>query len=301
MTGQVFGVDIPGALTQTQQTITAALPIFLPGVGEVPTAIPAAMQQALAGGKRLRPFLVLQAAAACGLDPHLVLPTACGIEMMHCATLVHDDLPCIDDADLRHGLTALHIAFGEATALLAADALIIQSFECLARQAECPSTPPDRVLQCLRELAECTGPRGLIVGEALDIEAENRPYTEADLEFIHINKTAKLIIFATRAGAILAGADAATLQAFTAYAEALGLLFQITDDLLDATATEADLGKPVGADAVAGKATYVGLLGVEAARCRAEEVGARALAAARGLPDAEMWLSLADFVVVRRH
>jgi len=301
MTGQVFGVDILGVLAQTQATMAAALPDFLPAVGEVPTAIPAAMRQALAGGKRLRPFLTLRAAAACGLEPQLVLPTACGIEMMHCANLVHDDLPCIDDADLRHGLTALHLAFGEATALLAADALIIQSFECLARQAECPATPPDRVLQCLRELAECTGPRGLIVGEALDIEAEHRPYTEADLEFIHINKTAKLIIFATRAGAILAGADAATLQTFTDYAEALGLLFQITDDLLDATGTEAEMGKPVGADAAAGKATYPGLLGVEAARQRAEAVGARALAAARGLPDSGMWLSLADFVVARRH
>lgn len=301
MTWQVVDLDIPRALAHTQQWVAAALADLLPVPGQTPTALPAAMRHAVDGGKRLRPFLVIQAAASCGLEPHVVLPTACGFEMMHCATLVHDDLPCIDNADLRHGRTALHLAFDEATALLAADALIIQSFECLARQAERPETPPDRVLQCVRELAEYTGPRGLIVGEALDIEAEHRPYTEADLEFIHINKTAKLIVCATRAGAILAGAEAATLARFTDYAEALGLLFQITDDLLDATGTEAELGKPVGADAAAGKATYPGLLGVEAARQRAEQVAARALAAARGLPDTDPWLSLAEFVVARRH
>ena len=301
MNWQVVGLDIPRALAQTQAMVTDALQDLLPAPGEVPTAVPAAMQHAVAGGKRLRPFLALQAAEACGLDPRAVLPTACGLEMMHCATLVHDDLPCIDDADLRHGRPALHVAFGEATALLAADALIILSFECLARQAERPETPPERALQCLRELAEGTGPRGLIVGEALDIETERRPYTEAELEFIHINKTAKLIVCATRAGAILAGADAAVLQRLTDYAEALGLLFQITDDLLDVTATAAELGKPVGADAAAGKATYVGLLGVNAARARAEEVGARAVAAARELPGADVWLSLAEFVVQRTH
>jgi geranylgeranyl pyrophosphate synthase len=298
---QVVGLDIPRALADTQELMARYLDEVLPRPGELPTAVPAAMRQAVSGGKRLRPLLVMQSAMAFGLDPKVVMPTAGAVEMMHCATLVHDDLPCIDDADLRHGQTALHLAFDEATALLAADALIILSFECLARQAEGGRSPADRALQCVRELAECTGPRGLIVGEALDIEAEHRPFTEAELEFIHINKTAKLIVFATRAGAILAGAEGAALQTLTDYAEALGLLFQITDDLLDATATEAEMGKPVGADAAAGKATYVGLLGVAAARARAEEVAARAVAAARDLPHDDLWLSLADFVVKRKH
>lgn len=274
---------------------------YLPPPGALPTAVPAAMRHAVAGGKRLRPMLVMQSARAFGLDPAVVMPTACAVEMMHCATLVHDDLPCIDNADLRHGQAALHVAFDEATALLAADALIIHAFGCMARQADDGRAPADRVLQCLSEFAAATGPHGLIVGEALDIEAERRPYTEAELEFIHINKTAKLIIFSARAGAILAGADAARLARLTEYAEALGLLFQITDDLLDATGTEAELGKPVGADAAAGKATYVDLLGVDAARARAEGVGARAVTAAADLPHAELWLSLVEFVVARTH
>ncbi len=294
-------MDIRATLAQTQELMTRSLDEYLPPLGELPTAVPAAMRHAVGGGKRLRPMLVMEAARAFGLDPGVVIPTACAVEMMHCATLVHDDLPCIDDADLRHGQAALHVAFGEATALLAADALIIHAFGCLARQAEGGRSPADRVLQCVGEFAQLTGPYGLIVGEALDIEAEDRPYTEAELEFIHINKTAKLIIFATRAGAILAGAEAPALARLTDYAEALGLLFQITDDLLDATATEAELGKPVGADAAAGKATYVGLLGLVAARARAEEVAARALAAACELPAAELWLSLAEFVVARKH
>lgn len=290
---------ITEGLAQARALVEPALEQCLPGCGEVPTAIPAAMRHALGGGKRLRPFLVFQAAHAFGLNPEAVLPAACAVEMMHCATLVHDDLPCIDDADLRHGQPALHVAFDEATALLAADALIIEAFGCLSRQAERPETPVSRVLTCVREFADATGSRGLIVGEALDIETENRPYSEQELEFIHLNKTAKLIIFSTRAGAILAGAAEQPLQVLTDYAEALGLLFQITDDLLDVTATEAEMGKPVGADAEAGKATYPGLLGLEAAQQRAAEVGDKAMAAAAQLPNAQLWLSLADFVVHR--
>jgi geranylgeranyl diphosphate synthase, type II len=293
-------MDIRQALAQTQELVSQSLDDYLPPPIGLPTAVPAAMRHALQGGKRLRPMLVLQSAAAFRLEPATVMPTACAVEMMHCATLVHDDLPCIDNADLRHGLPALHVAFDEATALLAADALIIEAFGCLAQQGAVAGVAPGAALQLVRELAEFTGARGLIVGEALDIETESRPYTEADLEFIHLNKTAKLIMFSTRAGAILAGAEASVLQTLTDYAEALGLLFQITDDLLDVTATEAEMGKPVGADAAAGKATYPGLLGLEAAQRRAEEVGARAMASARELPGSDFWLSLAEFVVSRR-
>ena len=293
-------MDVTQALAETQQLVNAALEQYLPADDELPTAIVPAMRHALAGGKRVRPLLVIRAAQAFGLDAGSVLPTACGIEMMHCATLVHDDLPCIDDADLRHGRAAAHVAFDEATAVLAADALIIFGFECVARQAEPGLVPPQSVLQCLREFAEYTGPRGLITGEALDIETEHRPYTEQELEFIHLNKTAKLIIFSARAGAILAGAPADALSTLTDYAEALGLLFQITDDLLDVTSTAEEMGKPVGADAEAGKATYPGLLGLAAAQKRAEDVAARAMAAARQLPDSDVWVSLAEFIVQRR-
>lgn len=293
-------LDPKQALAETRQLVDEALDGYLPQVGEVPTALAAAMRHAVSGGKRIRPFLTIRAAGAFGLPPAAVLPTACGIEMMHCATLVHDDLPCIDNAELRHGRPSCHVAFDEPTAVLAADALIILGFEHLARQSAVGGIDPRAVVQCVREFAEYTGPRGLIVGEALDIEAEQRPYTEAELEFIHLNKTAKLIIFAARAGAILAGAPAPQLQILTDYAEALGLLFQITDDLLDVTSTEAEMGKPVGADAAAGKATYPGLLGLPAAQGRAEAVARKAVAAGAQLPDAELWVALARFIVERR-
>lgn len=288
------------ALADSKQLVDDTLPQYLPRLDEVPTSLVPAMHHALRGGKRVRPFLTLNAAAAFGLERSVVLPTACGIEMLHCATLVHDDLPCIDNADLRHGLPSAHVAFDEPTAVLAADALIILGFECVAQQAEAPEVTPQAVLQCVREFANYTGARGLIVGEALDIETENRPYTEQELEFIHLNKTAKLIVFAARAGAILAGADQERLATLTEYAEALGLLFQITDDLLDVTSTAEEMGKPVGADAAAGKATYPALLGLSAAQERAEQVAARALQAGQQLPNAELWLALAEYIVQRR-
>ena len=293
-------VDLKQALEANRMAVDEALDTCLPHPRELPGALAAAMRHAVAGGKRVRPFLTRQAATAFGLPPSLVLPTACGIEMMHCATLVHDDLPCIDNSGLRHGRAACHVAFGEATALLAADALIIMAFECLARQALAPETPPERVLQCVQELAESAGPRGLIVGEALDIEAEDRPITEPELEFIHLNKTAKLITCATRAGALLAGAEEPDLTTLTEYAQTLGLLFQVTDDLLDVVGEEEEVGKPVGADAAAGKATYPRLLGVERTRQRADMFAERAMSAARRLPEAETWLALAEFIVGRR-
>lgn len=293
-------MDISAALLEAKDLADEELDRFLPAPDEVPTLLVAAMRHALAGGKRVRPFLTMQAAEAFGLSAVTVLPTACGIEMMHCATLVHDDLPCIDDADLRHGRASAHTAFDEAIAVLAGDALIIQAFECLARQAQRRETPVDRVLQCLLEFSLYTGPKGLIVGEALDIETENRPYTEQELEFIHLNKTAKLIMFSARAGAVLAGAPGEQLVIMTEYAEALGLLFQITDDLLDVTSTQAEMGKPVGADAEAGKATYPALLGLPAAQQRAEEVAARAIDAAAQLPNSQLWTDLAQFIVNRR-
>lgn len=293
-------MNLQDLLDANRLQVDEALDQLLPPVDEQPTRLAACMRHAVAGGKRVRPLLVLQAAQAWGLAGERVLPTACGLEMLHCATLVHDDMPCIDDSDLRHGRPTAHLAFDEATALLAADALIIQAFECLALQAADPDLPAERVVQCVRELAQYTGARGLVVGEALDIETERRDYTEAELEFIHLNKTAKLIICAARAGAILAGAPGPDLEHLTTYAESLGLLFQITDDLLDVEGEAAETGKPVGADAAAGKATYPGLLGVEAARARARQCGDQALAMAALLPNRAVWEALAEFIVARR-
>ena len=259
------------------------------------------MHHACAGGKRIRPFLLSSAAECFGKSASAVIPAACAVEMFHCATLVHDDLPCIDDADLRHGHPACHVAFDEATALLAADALIVLAFECLAQQADCEDITSAQALRCVREMAIYTGATGLIGGEMLDIEAENRDYTEADLEFIHLNKTAKLIMFAVRCGAILAGADEDGITTITDYARALGLLFQVTDDLLDVTADAGVMGKPVGADAEAGKATYPDLLGLDKSRQRAEHFARQARETAMQLPSGDLWLALADMIIVRQY
>jgi geranylgeranyl diphosphate synthase, type II len=293
-------VDLQATLAADRAVVDAALERWFPAPEERVTRLADAMQHALANGKRVRPFLVRRSAAAFGLDPDSVLPTACGVEMMHCATLVHDDLPCIDNSDLRHGRAACHVAYDEPTALLAADALIIMAFECLARQAAVAGLQPERCLQCVRELADFTGVRGLVAGELLDIEAEHRPVTESELEFIHLNKTAKLIMCSVRAGAILAGASEIDLQYATDYARNLGLLFQITDDLLDVEGDVGHLGKPVGADASAGKATYPSLLGLAETRRRAVGFAEAAGQAAAELPEAELWQALAEFILHRK-
>ncbi len=280
-------------LEQTAQQVDAVLPDFLPRVSPHAGHLGPALYHALQSGKRVRPLVVQQAAETYGLPGTVVLPTACGFELLHTATLIHDDLPAIDNADLRRGLPSSHVAFGESTAILAGDALILAACAALARQAEQRLTPPDRVVRVLGEFAHYSGAEGVIGGEAADIAGERQP-PEADLlSYIHLHKTAALFVAATRAGAILAGADEAGVQRLGEYGEALGLLFQVTDDLLDATAEAAVLGKPAGADAAAGKQTYPALLGLAGAQAYADEVADRALALAEALPARrEVWQGL---------
>jgi geranylgeranyl diphosphate synthase type II len=280
--------------------VDAALPGFLPEVSPYAGELGAAVRHTLQGGKRVRPFVVQQAAAACGLEGAAVLPAACAFELLHTATLIHDDLPAIDNADLRRGRPASHVAFGEPTALLAGDALIIAAFAALARQAERPETPADRVVRVMGEFARQSGAEGVIGGEAADIAGERRAPGAGLLNYIHLHKTAALFIAAARAGAILAGAAEGTVARLGAYGESLGLLFQVTDDLLDATADAAALGKPAGLDAAAGKQTYPALLGLEGAQAYADEVAAQALARAGELPgEAGVWQGLVWLVLGR--
>ena len=256
------------------------------------------MRHSLQGGKRLRGVLVMRSAATFGLDPQSVIPAACAFEMLHAATLIHDDLPCIDDADLRRGREACHIAFDEHTALLAADALIIGSFEQIASLRR--SCDPARTLRVVEEFAQYTGAAGLIGGEQADIISEDLPPDVDLLRFIHENKTAKLICAACRTGAILAGAEGEALEAVSDYGMTLGLLFQVTDDILDVVGDEDVLGKPTGADADAGKQTYPDAIGLEGAREEARRLGDRAVEIAARLPDeVEFWRSMAELVVSR--
>ena len=285
-------------LAEDARLIDEALPRHLPTVAKEAGNLGAAMRHSLEGGKRLRGVIVRRSAATFGLDPQAVMPSACAFELLHAATLVHDDLPAIDDSDLRRGRPSCHVAFDEPTALLAGDALIIAAFAALARQGENTTAPP--VLRVIGEFAELAGAAGLVGGEQADIIAENLEPNAELVEYIHLNKTAKLVCGACRAGAILAGAPDEGLEIITDYGMTLGLLFQVTDDILDVVGDEAVMGKPTGADEAAGKQTYPAALGMAAARQETERLAGEAADIARRLPtEIEFWQSLAELVVTR--
>ncbi|MGI5819854.1 MAG: polyprenyl synthetase family protein [Armatimonadota bacterium] len=257
-----------------------------------------AMRHSLRGGKRLRGVLVMRSAATFGLGPREVIPAACAFEMLHAATLIHDDLPCIDDSDLRRGRASCHIAFDEHTALLAADALIIAAFESIASLRR--TRDPAATLRVVEEFAQATGASGLIGGEQADIISEGLEPDVDLLRFIHENKTARLICAACRTGAILAGADESQIATISDYGMTLGLLFQVTDDILDVVGDEDVLGKPTGADADAGKQTYPDAIGLEGAREEARRLAAHAVEIAADLPaETDFWQSMAELVVDR--
>ncbi|MCL6607673.1 MAG: polyprenyl synthetase family protein [Geminicoccaceae bacterium] len=254
----------------------------------------------LGGGKRLRPFLVRAAAALGRAEPAAVLRVGAAIELVHCYSLVHDDLPAMDDATTRRGRPSCHVAFDEATAILAGDALQALAFEVLAR----PDWPGSAELRAelAAGLARAAGAAGMCGGQALDLAAEGTALDEAGITRLQALKTGALIAFACEAGARLAGLDPERLRLVAEYARALGLAFQITDDLLDATGSAAELGKPAGADAVQGKATFLRLLGERGARVRLEAVRADASGALDKLgPEALLLRATLDLVVERRH
>jgi len=256
-------------LAQARTLVDARLESLVPAEGVEPHAVHAAMRWSLfAGGKRLRPALVLATGEAFDARLASLTGTACAFELIHTYSLIHDDLPAMDDDDLRRGRPTCHIRFGEATAILAGDAMQAQAFQIIAEDMELD----DRVkVRLIRELARAAGtPAGMVAGQAHDLSAESRAgVTAAELDSIHRHKTGALIVAAARAGAIVAQAREHEIESVSDYAAALGLLFQITDDLLDVTATAATLGKTPGKDARAQKATYPSLYGLDATRERA--------------------------------
>jgi geranylgeranyl pyrophosphate synthase len=254
----------------------------------------------LTGGKRLRPVLAYAACHACGGDSADVDDVACALEFLHTYSLVHDDLPAMDDDALRRGQPTCHIAFDEATAILAGDALQTLAFEVLA--AACPGLDPLRRLTLVTTLAQASGVAGMAGGQALDLAAEGTALDLPALERIHRLKTGRLIRAAVRMGGLVAGADESRLDALDEYADAIGLAFQVHDDILDVVGDTATLGKQQGADAVLGKATYPGLLGLEAARALAVSLRERAISALAGFDErADTLRTLADYIVTRDH
>jgi len=256
------------------QKIEAALAESLELGPGCPPRLAEAMRYALLGpGKRLRPRLVLMAAEACGAkQPSTAMPAACAVEMIHAYSLVHDDLPAMDDDDLRRGRPTCHVQFDQATAILVGDALQARALELLATRIE----PAELAGRCCGELAHAAGAEQLVGGQADDLAGIFAGATTADLKRIHARKTGAMFVVSLRLGAIIAGASAAQLEAITNYGRALGLLFQVTDDLLDVAGDEQTIGKRVGKDAGRGKMTYPELLGAKESRNLAADLAAQA-------------------------
>lgn len=229
-----------------------------------------------AGGKRLRPILVMAAADAVGAKGTDFLHVACAIEMIHTYSLIHDDLPAMDNDDYRRGKLTNHKVYGEAMAILAGDALLTQAFEVILRQE---GVPAEVLLQVVREMSVAAGPNGMVGGQVIDMLSEGKKISMAELRKMHMGKTGALFRAAIRSGAIMAGADEKQLEALTTYADCFGLAFQITDDILDVVGDEAVIGKPVGSDERNDKSTYVTLTSLEEARRLAADTVQKAVEA----------------------
>jgi farnesyl diphosphate synthase len=283
------------------------LSAYLPAAGVVPAKLHEAMRYALlGGGKRVRPLLVYAAGALFGAEAPVLSRAAAAVEMIHAYSLVHDDMPCMDDDALRRGKPTVHVAYDEATALLVGDALQSQAFLVLAEAAAVPGSvnplPPARLVAMLRLLAQASGSAGMCGGQAIDLDSVGLSLTLEQLEQMHQLKTGALLRASVVLGA-LAGKDldAAELAALDAYARAIGLAFQVVDDVLDATADSATLGKTAGKDAADNKPTYVSILGLEPSRALAQQLRLEAHAALAPFGEKALRLrELADLIVQRK-
>lgn len=274
--------------------VNAALDRYLPPETERPQVIHKAMRYSVfAGGKRLRPILCTAAAEAVGGSVESALPAAAALECLHTYTLIHDDLPAMDNDDLRRGRPTCHKVFGEANAILAGDGLLTLAFEILAKAPE-----GNRLAW---ELARAAGTRGVVGGQVEDLAAEGSPPDLDIVRYIHLHKTAALIRAACRMGAVAAAADAMYVEALGHYGEKVGVAFQIADDILNATSTSSELGKAAGTDAARKKMTYVAVLGVEAARKEAQSLVKEAIAELTNFPGPiDPLVALAQFAVERK-
>ena len=267
--------DLKPWLKQTQKQVDTALGKFLPRESARPQTIHKAMRYSIfAGGKRLRPILTLAAAEACGGDITDALAPACATEIMHTYSLVHDDLPCMDDDDLRRGRPTSHKVFGEGMAVLTGDALLTQVFIVIAQT---PATKRYSVKDYVEEIAITGGSKKLIGGQVLDLEGEGQKLSKKELVRIHENKTAALLTCSVRLGAMTANATPAKLDALTTFGYNLGLAFQVIDDILDVTQTTEMLGKTAGKDEAVDKSTYPAILGLDASRKEAARLTKKAL------------------------
>jgi len=295
-------LDIKKYLQEKGDIVNKALDRLLPGENEFPQKLHKAMRYSVfAGGKRIRPVLVMASAETFGGLTDSIIDIACAVELIHTYSLIHDDLPAIDNDDMRRGMPTCHKVFGEAMAILAGDALLASAFDVMANTHA--STDEERLLllKTIQEIARAAGSTGMVGGQVVDIESEGKDVAFPVLEYIHIHKTGELILASIRAGAIMKNAGDKELEAMTRYGEAIGLAFQIADDILDVEGNKEDTGKNVGGDAKKEKVTYPSILGIEESKKRARELTDIALASVEGFgKKAEPLKEIAKYIVARR-
>ena len=297
MGADISSFDFSSYLIKHRQSVESALDASLGP--ERPEQLREAMRYSLlAGGKRLRPILCLAACEFVGGNPDLALPTAVALEMIHTMSLIHDDLPAMDDDDLRRGRPTNHKVYGDAVAILAGDALLTRAFEMVALRS--PGVSAESLLKVVGELSLLAGAPGLVGGQVVDLECEGKEVDLETLEFIHMHKTGALLKACVTSGALIGGASVEVLNALSIYAKGIGLAFQIIDDVLDVTASSDVLGKTAGKDLLADKTTYPKLLGLAESRKRANDLVAEAKAALEPWKmNAEPLLALADYITDR--
>jgi len=294
-------MDIKSYLQKKKELVDKALEALVPPAKTFPPAVFEAMRYSLfAGGKRVRPILAVAAAEALGAKTAGLLPAAGALELIHTYSLVHDDLPAMDDDDLRRGRPTCHKVYGEAIAILAGDGLLTMAFEALSDPRRLKAIPAPRLLAIIREIATASGVFGMVGGQVVDIQSEGKEMDLPTLEYIHTHKTGALIRAAIRVGALYAKAGERQFAALSRYGELVGLAFQIADDILDLTGKQEELGKDVGSDLEKGKMTFPSFYGLEESRRRAVEVVDKAVAVLKGFDKkADPLRDLAKYIINR--
>jgi len=294
-------MNIKDYLQNRSALVDRALERWMPGEEVLPRSLHQAMRYSVfAGGKRLRPILMIAACESLGGHAGQVLHAACAMEMIHTYSLIHDDLPAMDDDDFRRGRPTNHKVYGEATAILAGDALLTEAFRILADAEANRSVPPATVIKVIELVARYAGSQGMVGGQVVDMESEGKEIDFPTLEYIHTHKTGGLILASVQVGALLGGANDSQVAAIKRFGGAAGLAFQIADDILDIVGDQQHLGKNVGSDQARGKATYPAQLGLDEARQRADELCGIAISALAPLgKPAEILQELARYIVNR--
>jgi len=296
-------MDLKSYLKEMQQNVDIFLEKYLPSADDLPFSIHRSMRYSVfAGGKRVRPILLLAACDAVGGERAKAMPAACAMEMIHTYSLIHDDLPAMDDDDFRRGNPTNHKVFGEATAILAGDALLTEAFILLSNPDFSGGLEPAVMARVIHEISLCAGSRGMIGGQVVDMESEGKKDIDlATVQYIHTHKTGALIKASVKCGALIGGADGKELAHMIRYGEAIGLAFQIADDILDIEGTTEQIGKDAGSDQARGKATYPAVMGLTESKRRAAELVESAISSLECFGEkADPLREIASYIVKRK-